>query len=280
MIALAVIMMAAVPMSIVMSDGSDAGMNLDDGKVWGEGFTNTSDGTIHVLLRSTETAPQSITVTVKENGTELARTTETVPANVTDHEITLSFRLNGIGDHEIEVTCEPGSLFPSPGGTPLNNTKITVTVTESLWSKPSTYGAIAVIAILIVIAFYLRMRNAPTAKPDVTFTELEKRKESREDEDDKPKTPVTARRRYSGSDARPKEAEPKVAKPKEKKQKEKGIREAKPKESKTPAPPEKKDAATFTELEKQKTDKKDAAPKKEPSSGEPKKLKYVSSRRK
>jgi len=261
MIALAVIMMTVLPMSLLMSGESDANLYLDDGKVWGEGFTNTSDGTLSVSLRSDEPVDWGITITVTENGRELARTAVVVPAGST-YVATLSFRLDSLGDHELTVTCTPASAFPSAGGGNLNSQTITITVTESIWSKPATYAAIAVIAILIVIAVYLRMRNAPAKKPDVTFTELEQRKESREDAEEKPKASVTERKRYKGSEAKPKEA--------------------KPKETKPSAPPEKKEAGTFTELEKQKKEEKKEAPpkKKEASSGEPKKLKYVSSRRK
>ena len=270
MMALAVIMMAVVPMSILMSDGSDAGVYLEDGKVWGEGFTNTSDGTLSVSLRSTEYEGRLITITVTENGRELAKAEVTVPAGDPSYVAKLSFRLDSVGDHDVTVTCEPDNLFPLVDGSNLNSQTttifnsqtITITVTESIWSKPATYGAIAVIAILVVIAFYLRMRSAPATKPDVTFTELEQRKGSKEDAEEKPKAPVTERKRYKGSEAKPKEAKPKGVKAYE--------------------PPEKKEAETFTELEQQKKEEKKEAPpkKKEASSGEPKKLKYVSSRRK
>lgn len=256
LIALAVIMMAAVPM--IVSDASDASVSMNDDSIWGEGFTNTADGTLYVKLTSTEPADQKITITVSENGKDLASVEVTVPA-YSEYTAGLRFRLNGIGEHELTVTGIPAGMFPQlPNGTHNNTTTTTVTVTESLWSKPSVYAAIAVIAILIVIAVFLKIRSAPATKPDVTFTELDKRqKESKGDVAEVPKTSATEKKRYAGSDGAPKE----TAKP--------------------AAPPEEKKAASFTELEKQKTQKKEAAPKKkEPSSEEPKKLKYVSSRRK
>jgi hypothetical protein len=255
-IALAVIMMAVVPMGLIMSDDSDAEMRIGD--VWNSGFTNTSDGTLFVVLRSTEGIDREITVRVTEDGNELARGTFNVLAG-TELTAELRFRLSSVGSHEVTITCEPANLFPSPPGSDVifNSATNTINVTESLWSKPSTYGAIIVVAILVVIAVFLRMRSAPTTKPDTTFTELEKQqKESRGDVvEDKPKASVTERRKYQKSES------------------------PKP-EAKAPAPPEEKKVSSFTELEKQKSEKKEAPAKKDKPSEEPKKLKYVSSRRK
>ncbi|MDR0508446.1 MAG: hypothetical protein LBG63_01270, partial [Candidatus Methanoplasma sp.] len=229
------------------------------------GFTNSGNGTLYITFWSDEYNEQVITVTVKaDNGREYTEEV-TVPA-ATDGSIThtaeLRFKLGSVGTRTLTVTCEAeNAVFVLPGGVSSNvySTTVTVNVTESVLSKPTTYIAIIVIAVLIVIAVFLYMRNAPTKKPDTTFTELERqKKESREDVEEAPKTSATERRRYRDSDDRPKET------------------------VKTSAPPEEKKATTFTELEKQKKkEKKESAPKKnETSSEEPKKLKYVSSRRK
>ncbi|MCL2032973.1 MAG: hypothetical protein FWG96_06900 [Methanomassiliicoccaceae archaeon] len=268
MIALAVIMMAVIPMSMITSDESDASMNFGD--VRGEGFTNTGDGTLFIPLISTEAVPHDITITVTETegGRVLATATVTVPAETT-YVAELRFRL-GAGEHNLTVTCTPADPFPTPpGGNPINYIPVQVTVTESIWSKPTTFAAIAVIAILIVIAAYMRMRSAPTTKPEMTFTELEKRQKGSKADEEKPKASATERRRYRESDGSAKGAE------------------------KSSAPPPEKKAETFTELDRQKKaetaskkesseepKKAETASKKESSSEEPKKLKYVSSRRK
>ncbi|MDR1404199.1 MAG: hypothetical protein LBJ20_01335 [Candidatus Methanoplasma sp.] len=254
-IALAVIMIAAVPLSLAVSDDSDAEIKI--GKIRGEGFTNSGDGTLFVVLGSTEPAEQKITVKVTEDGRELATVAVDVPAE-SEYTAELRFRLNGIGDHYLTVTCEPAGLFPTPlGGDPFNYDTVVVNVTETIWSKPSTYAALIVVALLIAIAAYLRMRSAPAGKSDTTFTELEKQRKdiSKTDSDEPSKASATERKRYRSSD------EP----------------------SRTPAkqtaPPAEK-AVSFTDLEKQRDEKKGSAPKKESSSEEPKKLKYISSRRK
>jgi hypothetical protein len=291
-IALAVMMLAVLPMSIIMSDDSEAS-EVAYNDVWGEGFTSNSDGTLFIKFNVNLAKGDSreVTVVVTENGEEILKTEKEVTSETT--QIELRFRLSSVGDHELTVTCTPAYLFPTSGGNTFNKETVTITVTESLWSKPTTYIAIIVVAVLIVIGFYMRMRNAPATKPDTTFTELERQqKESRgEVVEKKPKTSATERRRYSGgSESKAKEAKPtklpkekpaKAAKPVEEKKPSKPVEEkkvAKPVEEKKPSKPvEEKKAASFTELEKQ---KKDAAPKKEQPSGEPKKLKYVSSRRK
>ena len=261
LIALAIIMMAVVPAGILMSGGSDASVSMDDSTIWGEGFSNTSDGTLYVVLNNNEPTDQVITLIVTENGNELKRGTFTVPAD-SKYTAELNFGLGSVGKHTITVTGEPSSMFPlRPDGTYNNKHTVDVTVSESLWSKPTVYVAIAVVVILIAIAVFLRIRNAPTTKPDVTFTELEKQqRESRGDipeERGAPKASATEKRRYRGADEQPKKAD-----------------------EKSSAPPEEKKATTFTELEKQKNEKKENPPKKESSSEEPKRLKYVSSRRK
>jgi len=268
LIALAVIALAAIPISIIMNDGSDASVSIEDDSVWGKGFTNTGDGTLFVVLKNTESEDQIITIIVTEGSKELTRTNVTVPADST-YTAEVRFRLGSVGSHNVTVTCEPYYLFPQlPNGTHVNSNTAVITVTESILSKPSTYAAIAVVAILIVIAAFLYMRNAPTTKPDTTFTELDRqKKESRADAEEVPKASATERKRYKDSSGRPKEA------------------------AKPPAPPpEEKKAASFTELDRQKKEKKEAPPpkqkespppkKKESSSEEPKKIKYVSSRRK
>lgn len=254
LIVLAIAMMAMIPVSIMMSDESDAGMEIRD--AWGDGFSNNGDGTLFIVLKNTESSDTDITITVKEDGRELAKETVTVPADTESYTAELRFRIDGLGSHDLTITCEPVNLFPiPPSGDPLNYWNVTVNVGESIWTKPSTYAAIIVVALLIVIAAYLRMRNAPATKPDTTFTELEKQKGgSTREAESKPKASATERRRYS-TPSEP--SKPPVA-------------EA------PPAPPKEKKASSFTELDKE---KKESASKPK-TSEEPKKLKYVSSRRK
>ncbi|MDR0309460.1 MAG: hypothetical protein LBH88_01710 [Candidatus Methanoplasma sp.] len=287
-IALAIIMTAIIPVGLVMSDGSDAGMGFA-GDVRGDGFSTNGDGTLYVPLRSTEPDPVEMTIVVTEGGREVARKTVTIPGDET-YTAELRFRLDGVGVHQLRVTCTPDYYF-GPPSSPINYSTVDVTVTESLLNKPSTYIAIIVVAVLIVIAAYMKIRSEPAKKPEMTFTELERqKKEAKGEAEEKPRTSATEKRRYQRSGEASKKEVKQSAPPAEKKaasftelekQKSEKKAAAPPAEKKTKpsAPPAEKKATSFTELEKQKSDKKAATAKKESSSEEPKKLKYVSSRR-
>jgi len=296
LIALAVIMLAAVPVSILMSELSDAQVSTDDNSISWSGSNDRSSGTLVVPLKSTESNDQDITITVTDSNNNIVVTNKvTVPGNSTLN-AELSIRM-GAGSHDLTITCvadNPVFLLPNGNSTNTQVIPFTINVTQSVLSKPTTYIAIAIVVILIVIGVFLYTRNAPTKKPETTFTELERQKrESREEAEEAPKTSATERKKYKESGSRPKEPAEKKAAPAEKKAakaekkpapEEKKAAPAEKKaapEEKKPAPEEKK-ATSFTELEKQKQEKKESAPaaKKDSSSEEPKKLKYVSSRRK
>lgn len=258
MIALAITLMALIPAGMLMSDESDA--RVDFGDVWGSGFTTNGDGTLHVTLNSTEYIEIEMTITVTEGNRELKSIEVTIPA-ATDENPTVkyvaevSFRLDGEGTHQLRVTCEPSHYF-TPSGQPINYYDVNVDVTVSIWSNTTTYIAIIVVALLIVIAVYLKIRSTPITKPKMTFTELERQKAVGKEEslaEKESRQTATERRRYR--------SEGKAEKP-----------------AAAPTKNEEK-PMTFTELEKQKGEKKEPVKKTEPST-EPKKLKYVSSRRK
>ena len=252
--ALTVMMMAFISLSVVTADESDAYVTIED-DIKAYGFTNNGNGTLEILFKSSEANDTMITivVTLVDSGDVVAREDINIPPG--EYVATLNFKITSIGDHEILITCEPVGMFPSPGGISMNTQKLTIVVTESIWSKWTTFAAIGIIVLLIAIAAFIKMRNAPATKPDITFTQLERQKDK--EDDDRQETPrTTQRRRYEES---------------------------------TPAPKKEAKPASFTELEKQKSEpvpikepvkevKKE--PTKKANSEPPKKLKYVSSRRK
>jgi len=285
LIAVAVIIMAVIPIGIVMSNGSDAAVTFDENNhpAYGTGFTTSSDGTLHIPLMISDPFQddRSITITVTDsNNNNVIRTADdTIPAGASSYMAEITFRLGGVGSHTVNISITPEDMFPeitlSDNSIGHANTisNVTINVTQTIWSKTSTYIAIIVVVLLVVIAVYLHMRNAPVKKPETTFTDLERqKKEAKGGAEEAPRSSATERKRYkdSGSDGPPQPKETLKAS----------------KASKASAPPEEKKATTFTDLEKQKNEKKAAEPKKaepkkeEPSSEEPKKIKYVSSRRK
>ncbi|MDR2846572.1 MAG: hypothetical protein LBV63_04750 [Candidatus Methanoplasma sp.] len=264
MMVLAVLAVFATPFT-VLADSSDAYIEIDANRdLYGSGFTNSGSGTLHIPLSSTEGTDVNITITVtyKDSGDRVTDpVTFTVPAGSKDFVAEMSFRISDVGSHELQITCTPATLFPLT-----NVDTVTVTVNQTIWSQWTTFAAIGIVALLIVIAAFIRMRSVPTTKPDTTFTELEKGRGSVEKaEPEKKPTVSTERKRYNTS------SEP--AKSDTKKSEKKPEPKPEPQEKKT---------ESFTELQKQKSEKKAIreAEEKPSKDGEPKKLKYVSSRRK
>lgn len=250
-IVLAIIMMAGIPLGIGISDESDAFIKIDEPNVTASGFTNNGDGTISVPLKSDE--DKSVEIHLKamhqDDTAVLKETTVVVPAGETVV-AKLTFNISSVGEYIIVVECDHPEFFPTIGGKVFNTVTVDVNVTESIWSKWTTYAAVALVVILIVIAVVMKMRSAPSTKPTTSFTELEKqRTEGIESKPVAPSQPVTTeRRRYNAPAA--------VDKPKDE-----------------PAP---KKPTSFTELDREKNRR----PEKSSGSDEPKKMKYVSSRRK
>ncbi len=242
---IAVIMMLAVLPAIGLIDdsGSDATISID-GNVTQGTITSDSGGDIYIKLESTEDEDVDITITVTNSNTgdTVGETTVTIPAN---EDITASVHVNfgSAGTYNAKITCTPSTYFEN-----VNYTTATITVTDSIWSNWTSYAAIIVVVLLVVIALVLHMRSAPKIKPDTTFTQLEEQQKEPASKSGESAQHSTTRKKYKSSEA------------------------SKPSEE-APVKSEPKKAQNFTELEKQKKSS-------ESDESEPKKLKYVSSRRK
>lgn len=258
MMALAIFVL---PFALSFASGaSDAGVSIE-GDVSQDTIT-PDGGNIRVVLKSTESSPVEITVEVvkTENGESVGLAKCTVPANGTAT-ATVFVKVGGVGEHNVTVKCTPAGYFV------MNETSLLVHVTQSVWSNWTTYATIIIVAILIIAAAAYKMHSAPKIKADVTFTELEKQRKDAKGSSEP--TITTEKRKYGSHRSESKEA-PKKEAPKKAAAKEEPVNEA----------PKKEEKKVFTEMEEQ---RKAAAPKKEApkeESGEPKKLKYVSSRRK
>lgn len=196
-----------------------------------------------------------MTVTVRENGNTVSeQTVQVQPGRTTNVEISL----NGlsVGTHQYRVECTGDSFTGS------NGFNVTVNVDQSLLSNWITYAAIAVVVIVIVIFAYIKMRDTPKAKPEMTFEELEAQRkaemaEKAENKQKKSSSSSTERRRFEG---RKKEADAPAEKPRKK--------EEAPK-------------MTFEELEAQKQAEKAAkAEKKQKSTGLTERERYLEEKRK
>lgn len=247
-LAVALVALAAVSCVFATDDSSAASYKAGlDGSVDQSGFAENSAGTLKVTLYNYDTVDETITVSAVDanNTSTVYKTVEVVVPTGGSAVASLTFGL-GSGTHSIEIICTPSDYFASG----YNTLTVQVNVPASIWSNWVTYLTIVAIIIIAILAVYLYMRNNVKTKPDTTFTELEaeKRKGAAQPEE---KKVSTQRRRYGESDTKP------AAKAEE------------PKE-------EPKKAASFSELH----DQQEAAKTADQKDGEPKKLKYVSSRRK
>lgn len=153
--------------------------------------------------------------------------------------VTIHFEGLGEGDYYLNVVCSgPSGEFNGP-----NSFHVNVHVNQNILSNWATYAVIIVVVIVIAIFAYLKLRDNPKDKPQMTFEELEAQRKAemaekaeKRQKKEKPASTGTERKRYIGGGE--KKAEPKEP-AKEKPVKEKKVKEEKPK-------------MTFEELEAQK----------------------------
>lgn len=274
-IILAALMLTLVPaLSLIDEDNSDATVsfvNVTQGKITSDG------GDLYVEFMNDESAERIVTITVTNSntGAVVGTTTVTIPADVANYKATVHVNFGGTGEYNAKIACTPSSYF-DPG---INYTTTTVTVTDSIWSSWTAYAAIAIVVILVVIAVFLHMRNAPKIKPDKTFTELETEKNEGKPVKTEERISSTERKRYKTNSLEKEQTAKKVEPVKEESKPKKKVEPVK--EEPKPKKKEEPKAQSFTDIEEKKKtstkEKKDSAPS---DSEEPKKLKYVSSRRK
>lgn len=213
-----------------------------------------------------------LTVTITENGRELSVQTFNVTPGENVIHVDLGM-MTSVGSHFIRIECTPTSEVENPGF------NVNVEVTQNILSNWAVYGAIAVVVIIIVIFAYIKMRDTPKMKPEMTFEELEAQRKAemaakadKKQKKEKAPAPTTERKRYvAKSEEQPKAAEPKVAE------------EPKVKESRLLERKEKAPKMTFEELEAQKQAekaKKAADKEKKKSSDKSERERYLEEKRK
>ena len=175
--------------------------------------------------------------------------------NIVSGENTVTIHVNGLdaGDYNLEVVCsgESGEYIDP------DSFHVNVHVDKNILSNWATYAVIIVVIIVIAIFAYLKLRDNPKDKPQMTFEELEAQRKAemaekaeKRQKKEKPASTGTERKRYVGGgekkaedprskETRIKEAPSEAAPVVEKPAKEKKVKEEKPK-------------MTFEELEAQK----------------------------
>ena len=119
-----------------------------------------------------------------------------------------------VGSHLLRVECTPVGQFE--GSSEFN---LQVEVSKNLLSNWVTYAVIAVVVIVIAIFAYLKIRDTPKNKPEMTFEELEAQRKAdmaekaeKKQKKEKPAAKTTERRKYTGGEKKAESSEPVKAK--------------------------------------------------------------------
>ena len=200
-------------------------------------FDSMNGGDITFTVDSDTSFEMQVSVINESGGATVY--TGTYQIHSGENVVTIHFEGLGEGDYYLNVVCSgPSGEFNGP-----NSFHVNVHVNQNILSNWATYAVIIVVVIVIAIFAYLKLRDNPKDKPQMTFEELEAQRKAemaekaeKRQKKEKPASTGTERKRYIGGGE--KKAEPKEP-AKEKRVKEKKVKEEKPK-------------MTFEELEAQK----------------------------
>ncbi len=191
----AVLAMFVVAISPVLAEDGDAATISNPETQFT--FDNMSGGTITFYVDNTDSNKSfTMTVTVYK-GDSVVATKENVRVPGAER-VTVDVSMpdfKEVGTHNLRVVCEPAGEFD------INSFGVTVTVTKNILSNWVTYAVIIIAVIAIAIFAYLKMRDGPKQKPQMTFEQLEEeRKAEMAARADKRKVkdeaPTTERQRY------------------------------------------------------------------------------------
>ena len=200
-------------------------------------FDSMNGGDITFTVDSDTSFEMQVSVINESGGATVY--TGTYQIHSGENVVTIHFEGLGEGDYYLNVVCSgPSGEFNGP-----NSFHVNVHVNQNILSNWATYAVIIVVVIVIAIFAYLKLRDNPKDKPQMTFEELEAQRKAemaekaeKRQKKEKPASTGTERKGYIGGGE--KKAEPKEP-AKEKPVKEKKVKEEKPK-------------MTFEELEAQK----------------------------
>ena len=216
-------------------------------------FDNMNGGDISFSVYSDFPFTMDIRVVNESGGATIYTGTYEIRSG--NNDVTIHVEGLDEGDYYLNVICSgPSGEFTGPSSFHVN-----VHVDKNILSNWATYAVIVVVVIVIAIFAYLKLRDNPKDKPQMTFEELEAQRKAemaqkaeKKQKKEKPASSGTERKRYTGGDRK---AEAAAEAPTEKPVKEKKVKEEKPK-------------MTFEELEAQKQAEKAAkAEKKKEKSG-------------
>lgn len=228
-------------------------------------FDNLNGGNIPFEVTSDSSFTMDVEVTNRANGDVVYTGTVDIVTGVNN----VSIHVSGLdaGTYTLHVVCSSEEVtFDVP-----YQFNVSVNVETNILSNWATYAVIIVVIIVIVIFAYLKMRDTPKKKPEMTFEELEAQRkadmaekaEKRQKKEKAPAASSTERKRYVGGSKTEKVEKVREEKP----VKEKKVKEEKPK-------------MTFEELEAQKQAEKAAKAEKKKSTGLTERERYLEEKRK
>ncbi len=194
--AIAVLAMLALAVVPAIGEDADATAYLDTTKDHFE-FDNMNGGTLTFGVDNLKGGSFVMDVVVKEGDREVAsKNGINIPAGEkTEVSIKMS-DFKSVGTHTLTIECAPESQFEK------NTMTVTVEVTKNLLSNWVTYVVIVIVIIVVAVFVYLKIRDSPKKKVDMTFEQLEEQRkaEMATKGDKKRKTkeaaPTTERQRY------------------------------------------------------------------------------------
>lgn len=194
--AIAVLAMLALAVVPAIGEDADATAYLDTTKDHFE-FDNMNGGKLTFGVDNLKGGSFVMDVVVKEGDREVAsKNGINIPAGEkTEVSIKMS-DFKSVGTHTLTIECAPESQFEK------NTMTVTVEVTKNLLSNWVTYVVIVIVIIVVAVFVYLKIRDSPKKKVDMTFEQLEEQRkaEMATKGDKKRKTkeaaPTTERQRY------------------------------------------------------------------------------------
>ncbi len=192
MLAFALVAMFVVALCPIMDDTDAATINNEREFE----FDNLDGGQIYFYVDS-DTSFQ-MTVTVTENGKTVATEIVDVPAG-NDYKVTVDMPdFVEVGTHTVEVILDaPHGIIPDS----MSSFTATIVVDKNILSNWMTFIVIAIVVIVIAVFAYLKIRDAPKKKVEMTFEQLEEERKAEmaakgEKKRGKESAPTTERQRY------------------------------------------------------------------------------------
>lgn len=197
-----VALLAAVAVPVCVED-SDALASID--RPDSLEFDNMSGGTLKFVVDNTRGGSFEMDVSVLEDGKEVASEKGIqIPASQkTEVSVDMS-DFTSVGTHTLTVKCTPAGQFENSQFT------VTVEVEENLLSNWMTYVVILIVVIVIAVFAYLKIRDSPKKKTEMTFEQLEEQRKAEmatktEKKKVKEAAPTTERQRYLADKKKKKE---------------------------------------------------------------------------